>query len=600
MNIWHDSSRIFTMELSQAQLNNLQTLTVSSSKIKADNLVVGQQLQAKVSTVDPQSGEINLKLNNTVINAKVDAAKILMQLSAGQNLQLTVAQTNANKIVLQLPSTLLDAAIQQKMLREALPKQQPITDTLIQLKALTQTTSSAQVPTNLILFAKKFISKLPTPEQLSTANGVKQAIKKSGIFLENTLSQAISRATKASVDGDIKALLLGLKSTLLKEKETLPNQATNRSNNQTITQPATQPVVRPTTQKNTLLASALASQLKTESNPGKQNQINSSAQKLSTEALSSTLANKNILSPSKPTASNQTMASTAGLTTDSVTNLEKLKYSKIMDIRSNESIISNAIKNTSNPVNTDKLLSDKQIQQVLNNLLGQKKSIQNTFRPTQATGLNPPPVNAQIAPSPNPVGLKSIQGYTGEQNLGTTNEIAMAAIKSQHVSEATAPRINNLVDLIETLIKQVDSAISRTQVHQLNALQDQDQNKLALSLEIPINDDDDLHLVQLEIEKEQNKENETETVVTVNLAIDLNAIGPVYAKITLVNDKTSVVLWAERDATFKLVQESVDVLQLTLKSAGLTPDGIACHHGQPPQSRFVKADINNGLVDERA
>ncbi|HFD33364.1 MAG TPA: hypothetical protein ENJ28_11740, partial [Gammaproteobacteria bacterium] len=104
------------MELSQAQLNNLQVLTISSGKIKTDNLVAGQQLTATVAAVNSETGEITLNINNTQVTVKT-----LLQLTVGQSLQLTVAQSSLNKVTLQLPQSLIDALTQQNALREALP-----------------------------------------------------------------------------------------------------------------------------------------------------------------------------------------------------------------------------------------------------------------------------------------------------------------------------------------------------------------------------------------------------------------------------------------------------------------------------------------------
>ncbi|MDH5257747.1 MAG: flagellar hook-length control protein FliK [Gammaproteobacteria bacterium] len=566
---------IFHMELTQAQLNSLQALTLSPGKIKSDNLAIGQQILAKIAAVNPETGEVTLKINDTLVTAKT-----ILQLTAGQTLQLTVAQSNANKVVLQLPQILIDAITSQKALREALPRQQPITDTIIQLKSLATSNTATQLPDKILQLAKNFVSKLPTPAQLSTATGVKQAIQQSGVFLENKLSNILHGQTGKSIDGDIKALLLGLKSalssTLSKEKDT---QAILKSATP-LTESAKQ------LQTSTLQSSAIKSLL---SNP-------------LTRSANLNLAIAKTPEPSSQQAPQQVIQQTTQQISD------QFKYKKIIDIRAIEASIAEVAKSNGGNIPTDKQLTDKQIQQILSNLLGQQKSqskdLQTTQQKTGAT-LNttlPLPSGAIKPAETNPAGLilKTAQQYSGKTLIAERNEMALSAIKSQHVSEASTPRMNSLIDLIETLIKQVDSAISRTQVHQLNTMQDQESGKLAMSFEIPVNDDDNLHLVQLHIEKEPGTENDTETVVTVNLAIDLDAIGPVYARITLINDNTSVVLWAERDTTFQLVQESVDTLHEKLESSGLKSDNIACHHGQPPQSRFVKTEVNNNLVDVRA
>ncbi|MDH3326805.1 MAG: flagellar hook-length control protein FliK [Gammaproteobacteria bacterium] len=564
------------MELSQAQLNSLQSLTVSSGKIRSDNLPVGQEVRVKVAAVNPEKGEVTLKINDTMVTAKTS-----LQLTPGQTLQLTVAQSSANKVVLQVPPTLFDAITSQKALREALPKQQPITDAIIQLKSLLKNNAAMMIPDKITLLAKNFVSKLPTPAQLSTASGVKKAIQQSGVFLENKLASILSGQPNKSIDGDIKALLLTLKSTLTKEKsdtlalskqEIKPGAQVTETVKQVQSTPLPINAALIKTMGNTLQPLPLKSSL---TNPSPESElIKQTAEKLSASQAASV-------------------------------NTEQLKYKKIIDIRTIEANIAEATKMTENRIPPDKQLTDKQIQQILSNLLGQRKSPQNNTASnlTNRQTIAPLPIPLGGKPAevnPTSVTFKTAQQYAAKETLSLKNDMALSAIKSQHVSEASAPRINNLMDLIETLIKQVDSAISRTHVHQLNAMQDPETGRLAMSMEIPVNDDDNLHLVQLHIEKEPNKENETETIVTVNLAVDLDAIGPVYARITLISDNTSVVLWAERDSTFHLVQESVETLHSKLESSGLKSESIACHRGQPPQSQFIRPENNNGLLDVRA
>lgn len=543
------------MELTQAQLQSLQTLTLSPGKVMPDKPPIGGKIVAEVAAIDPESGEVTLKINDKLITAKT-----LLQLTAllktGQSLELTIAQTSASKIILQLPEALTDKLIQQNALREALPKQQPVTDAIIQIKMLIKNRRSSPLPDKIMQFAKNFVAKLPTPAQLSTPSGVKQAILQSGLFLETKLTSIVqgkNTESNKSIRNDVKAMLLGLKTVLTKEVNSQKSE------------------IKPQVQ------------LDKNFNPIPKISI-SSEQKAETTV-------KTLDSPKTEDQTQQVKNSNQALTEKKLAeNKDTLKPSEIID--------------KTKQIKTDILLekksgdkiTDKKIHQVLNSLLNSKKKLgSNTVRTAS------PPisiVNTITQQSTNT--FKSAQQYTVREALVSNNDIAMSIIKSQNVSEAPTPRINSIIDLIETLIKQVDSAISRTQVHQLNAVVDQETGKLAMSLEIPVNDDDNLHLVQMHIEKEPNAENETETVVTVNLAIDLNAIGPIYARITLINDSTSVVLWAERESTFNLVKQNVNELHNNLEGSGLKPDNIAYHHGQPPQSKFTSNSTNQNLLDVRA
>ena len=569
-----------SMELTQAQLNSIQSLTVSTGKIKADNLAVGQQIVAKVAAINSESGEISLKINDTVVTLKAR-----LPVNVGQTLQLTITQSGAGKVVLQLPQTLLDAITSQKALREALPKQQPLTDTLIQLKSILSTKSPIALPDKITQLARNIVNHLPTPAQLSTASGVKQAIVQSGVFLESKLATLVKSDTTVStqhagkspvnnISHDIKSMLMNLKQVLVKEKTT--NNTPALADNKT-----------PTSNNATSSSTVQASQLKTIASVIKQTN-SQEAVKLSQQNIQQAAVKIDAQTTAKPQA-----PASGNIAQD----IEGLKYKKIIDTRNVQAVIENISSNQANTTNNSKQLSDKQIQQILNNLIRPGAIVQRPVVGKPTSGLTPllPMVDSKLPQQ----GIQPVQHYTGKPKAFSGNDINIAAIKSQHVSEATAPRMNNLVDLIETLIKQVDSAISRTQIHQLSATHDPEGGKLAMSMEIPVNDDDNLHLVQLHIEKEPNSENETETVVTVNLAIDLDKTGPVYARITLINEMTSVVFWAEREDAFQMVEQSMDILQGKLEKSGLKSDKLSCHHGQPPQNRFVKMDENSGLLDVR-
>ena len=131
------------MELSPTQLASLQALTITSSKVRLENLSVGQELLAKVVAAN-SNGEVTLAINNALLNAKTN-----LPLSEGQLLQLLVAQTG-KQIVLQLPEKLISQAVSQQLLREALPKQRSITETINQLSQVVQQRAKLQIPEKII------------------------------------------------------------------------------------------------------------------------------------------------------------------------------------------------------------------------------------------------------------------------------------------------------------------------------------------------------------------------------------------------------------------------------------------------------------------
>jgi hypothetical protein len=66
-------------------------------------------------------------------------------------------------------------------------------------------------------------------------------------------------------------------------------------------------------------------------------------------------------------------------------------------------------------------------------------------------------------------------------------------------------------------------------------------------------------------------------------SLDIEPAGPVHALITLIGDKTSVRMWAERPATATQLRADASQLNQALTRAELTPGDIVIRDGAPPQ-----------------
>jgi len=514
------------MELSPTQLANLQAITLTSSKVRLDNLSVGQQLLAKVISTST-TGDVTLSINNAILNAKAAVA-----LTEGQLLKLVVAQTG-KQIVLQLPQKVLNDALTQQVLRESLPKQQPLNQTVSILQQTLKQASQLNLPQKVTQSLQNFVNRLPTPEQLSNGKSLREVVKNSGIFLEKTLSQALPGQTKIA-GNDLKALMTQLKNVLTVER----NAA---------------------------------------------NQLPQSSQEIKPQQLQQTLANA--------TLQNQLQKQDVAKAITAQTLLDQ-KQTKQTNATANINAQSASIKATTQQI--DAALKIKADQAATQSLSQSKTQSPNTSQlqappplaPLTKTGLTPP-----------------LQATTSLYNTGrqaTSIKEALAINFPVPVNSSDSAglvsRFTNLIELLDQLIRQVESSLARTQLHQLNTLQDQDSGKLAWSMEIPVQQEDETHLVKLDIEKESDKQ-EGEAAVTVNLAVNLESLGPVYARITLVGNNVSVVFWAEQEYTFTLANNSVHELQSNLEKSGFQSPKINCHHGQPPQLQLDAQNIPDKLLD---
>lgn len=160
---------------------------------------------------------------------------------------------------------------------------------------------------------------------------------------------------------------------------------------------------------------------------------------------------------------------------------------------------------------------------------------------------------------------------------------------------------------LEALLKLAAAAISRLQTHQLSSLaQSQvgpDGNLLTTwQLELPMRNQQELVPLQVKIQRDegnaQSKSEKKETLWKVELAFDLDPLGPLQVQAQLAHGRLSSQLWAERSSTVSLIDAELDNLRQRLSAAGLQVGELACSHGMPP--RGPRTTLEQRWVDETA
>ena len=160
---------------------------------------------------------------------------------------------------------------------------------------------------------------------------------------------------------------------------------------------------------------------------------------------------------------------------------------------------------------------------------------------------------------------------------------------------------------LEALLKLAAAAISRLQTHQLSSLaQSQvgpDGNLLTTwQLELPMRNQQELVPLQLKIQRDerntQDKPEKKETLWKVELAFDLDPLGPLQVQAQLHHSRFSSQLWAERGSTVELIAGQLDHLRQRLNEAGLQVGDLACQQGTPP--RGPRTTLEQRWVDETA
>ncbi|MBI5460579.1 MAG: flagellar hook-length control protein FliK [Gammaproteobacteria bacterium] len=167
---------------------------------------------------NPQPGVADLRIGSLLVKAQTGG----LPLSPGQTLRLEVASLKEMP-VLKLLGLMQQNPLQQA-LRDVLPRQQPLPLLFTALARLATPTPmpTAQRTPNLspeiVRLAQELLAKLPDTARASTGDGLRQAIRDSGLFLESKLApstsstaQAQTPTTKpAELASDFKANLLRL------------------------------------------------------------------------------------------------------------------------------------------------------------------------------------------------------------------------------------------------------------------------------------------------------------------------------------------------------------------------------------------------------
>lgn len=149
------------------------------------------------------------------------------------------------------------------------------------------------------------------------------------------------------------------------------------------------------------------------------------------------------------------------------------------------------------------------------------------------------------------------------------------------------------------LLDNTDAAIARQTLLQVASLPDRvdtsgpriDTTAPNWNFEIPFVTPQGTAMAQFEISRDgAGQEVEAaKRVWRARFSIDVEPSGPIHAQISLVGDKTSVRMWAERPATAAQLRAGASQLSQQLSRAELQPGDIVIRDGNPPQAAPARA-----------
>lgn len=170
---------------------------------------------------------------------------------------------------------------------------------------------------------------------------------------------------------------------------------------------------------------------------------------------------------------------------------------------------------------------------------------------------------------------------------------------AQPVMPATLVSNSPAESAMHRLLADTDAAIARQTLLQVASLPERvdttaprvDPTVPRWNFEIPFATPQGTAMAQFEISREGggNEIEAAKRVWRARFSLDVEPAGPVHALVSLVGDKTSVRMWAERPATAAQLRAGMPQLSQALSKAELHPGDIVIRDGIPPQPAPARA-----------
>ena len=155
--------------------------------------------------------------------------------------------------------------------------------------------------------------------------------------------------------------------------------------------------------------------------------------------------------------------------------------------------------------------------------------------------------------------------------------------------------------LVETLRHLVEDSLAGIRWQQISSLPDDSGRgplwQVALPLRTP---GDAAATLWVRAEREPDGGDRDARRWTLDLSLTFEPLGPLHARLSLLDGRISATLWAEQETTAGLLRDHLDLLGAGLERAGLEVAHLAASAGRPATAADQPAPPLRGLLDERA
>lgn len=581
-------------------------------------------------------------------------AQSITTLEPGHPLQLEVVNGGAQpqaRIVRQ--QAMPRETPMDNVLRQFLPQQQELSSLVNHLASFAKSGAQTALPADIQQLARSLLESLPDKNTLSSAEGLKQAVRDSGLFLESKLAhltqadaQAGGKAVDPALTNDLKAKLLVLAQALTGRATPsaepspaaaqttgtalaaqAPQAAANAPGSNTATaaetSQATTQTAAATSPPATTAATTTAGQ-NTATPSAQSSQAASTAQSTGAALASQTVA----ANSGTPTAAPlETLSSQVPLTEQSTTTTSQPATTAAPNTATTASSgpPTTMAKNAPESVSTNDLKAQQAVPAPPNRAA---PSAQPNPAATQTTGaalaaqtttanapastaaplttlLNQAPPTTASAGQPATTTVTTatpVQNTTIAVQANADQPTAVAKHATTAVQHNIAPSINITTEpALQDLVSQTEGALAKLVLNQLASLPQTDANQQIWRLDIPFTLAGQPESAKLEIEREANKGGHAQSDhAPWAVIVELNppGLGKLGGKLTLSQGTINAFFWSENPTTAALVHDNLPLLQARLEAVGLKTGQLNASIGVSPTSSAQRPRTN--LLDLHA
>ncbi len=198
---------------------------------------------------------------------------------------------------------------------------------------------------------------------------------------------------------------------------------------------------------------------------------------------------------------------------------------------------------------------------------------------------------SQARPTPTPL-PPSAQG-TPAPMAETLPPLREGAVQGQ---PRATPNLNLQADPGGQLLRQAEAALARVQLSQLASLPVDDSARQVWMFELALRGDQPgPALIQFRVEKEAagtaGSDEQDDERWSVSIGLDLDTLGPVEARISVLGERVSASLRAQEASTSALINERLSVLRQAMSDRGLEVDCVSCRQGLDEKQLRLQANL---------